>query len=342
MADLGLALPPGEAIGEAVVTGSDAVVAGGGFAGVRLGSLVKAGPRGILGELGLEATAGRALFPVLVKLIDAAQQLSIQVHPHDAAAAPLDRLGKTEVYHVLAADPEAEIGLGLRAGVTVDEFATACRRGGGKAAELVRWLPAVPSTTIIIPAGTVHALGAGCLVYEVQQPSDITYRFDDGGRLDDAGKPRELHVDEGLAVLDACSRPEVIEPLAVPTGAGRRHLCAACSRFALERIALARGEEVPLRAAASAQAVTCLRGAVAVASDAGEAMLNLGETAIAGAGALGLRMRALAPAVALRSWVPNLRVDVISPAGEAGYSDAAIVGLSGPLPDLRRVLGATF
>ena len=335
----GLRLPRDEPIGEALATAPQAVVADGPSAGRTLAEIVAENPEQVLGQRGLAATGGRPLFPLLVKLIDAVEDLSVQVHPADAAAPP-DRLGKTEVYHVLDAAPGAVLGLGLLPGVSDEAFAAACRTGGGAAGKLVRWLPAVPGESILIPAGTVHALGGGGLVYELQQPSDVTYRLDDWGRLDAAGRPRELHVEHGLAVLDPTSRPEPIPPLRFATGAGRRQLLAACRPFALERIALAAGERVEVVADGSPQTLTCLHGRVEVATAAGITTAAAGETVVLAAAAPPAGLVATAPAVVLRGWVPDLRAEVVVPARATGHADDAIAALAGPLPDVWEALSA--
>lgn len=334
----GLSLPKDDLIGEALATADEATIADGPDAGRTLGEVVAADPPAIIGERGLAATTrgGRPRFPLLIKLIDAARDLSVQVHPDDDAA-PTGRLGKTEVYHVLAAAPGARIALGLRPGLDPARFAAACREGERTEA-LLRWLPARAGETILIPAGTIHALGAGCLVYEAQQPSDVTYRLDDWGRADPRGRPRELHVGAGLEVYDPDSRPAPIPPLGLATGAGRRQLLAACRLFALERIALAAGEEVRVSAAGSAQAVTCLRGAADLSGEGGAAALAVGETAVLPATAQEGRLRATAPAVLLRAWVPDLVAEVVTPARAAGHADAAIAALAGPLPDLAEAI----
>lgn len=324
--------PAAEPIGEALATADEATVDGGPFAGEQLGGVVAVAPTAVLGRLGSAAVGGQPRFPLLIKLIDAGQDLSIQVHPDDAAAPP-GRLGKTEVYHVLAVAPGARIALGLRPGVDPGRFAAACR-AGERTDSLLRWLPARPGETILIPAGTVHALGAGCMVYEAQQPSDVTYRLDDWGRLDAAGRPRETHVEPGLAVLAPALRPGPIPPLLLTTRAGQRQLLAACRHFALERIVLAVGQEVTLTAAGSPQAVTCLHGGAELASEAGTVPLAAGETGVLAA-AIGVgRLRATTSAVLLRAWIPDLSAEIVAPARAAGHDDAAIAALAGPLPDV--------
>lgn len=130
--------------------------------------------------------------PVLVKLLFTCQPVSMQVHPDDAyAAAHGFAGGKSEAWHVLEADPGARLGIGLATSTAWTELETACR--AGRAAALLDWVPAAAGDTFNIPAGTVHAIGAGLVLFEVQQPADITFRLDDFGR----GRP--LHLDHGLA-----------------------------------------------------------------------------------------------------------------------------------------------
>jgi mannose-6-phosphate isomerase len=307
----GFALPPGEAIGEAVVSAPVAVVAG----GRQLSEIVAERPRDALGARGLAATGGRPIFPLLVKLIDANENLSIQVHPDDAAATREGdgtSLGKTEAWWVLDALPGSALYLGLKPGVTLDDLAAASRGGTG-AADLLRRVPARPNTLVFLPAGTVHALGAGVLVYEIQQPSAITYRLDDWGRRDAAGRSREMHVEQGLAVADASSRPELLTPVPVSSATGRRQLLVACRYFALERIALVAGEEVALVAEASPQTVTCLHGAVRIWADERAVAVPIGQTAALLADAAGVTVRAETPAVALRAWVPDEQTILATP-----------------------------
>ncbi len=335
---LGMALPPSEPIGEAVVTAAEATVRVGPMAGRRLGELVAADPETLIGRRGLSATGGRSIFPLLVKLIDAAADLSIQVHPNGASPAADDVLGKTEAWHILAAEPDAALYLGTRSDVPGWIFEAACRAGTG-AAGMLRRLPAAVGTTVLIPAGTVHALGAGTLVYEVQQPSDVTYRLDDWKRVGTAGKVRSLHLDEGFAVLEPSFRPELIRPVDLDA-VGRRQLLAACRYFALERIALAAGEEVEARAPESPQALTCLLGTVEVLAVAGPVALGPGETAVVAAAARSFSLRALAPAVVLRAWIPDLVADVVDAACAAGASTEQMSRLAGPLADVRDVARA--
>ena len=142
--------------------------------------------------------------PLLVKFVFTSEKLSVQVHPGDAfAAAHENSPGKTEMWHVLKADPGASIALGFREALSVERLREAAL--SGEIEHLLHWIPARAGETFFVPAGTVHALGAGLAVCEIQQQSDITYRFYDYGR------PRELHLDKALQVAargPAGTRPQ--------------------------------------------------------------------------------------------------------------------------------------
>ena len=335
LASFGMELPNAETIGEALVTADDAVISAGDGAGRSLGELVRADPEGRLGVRGRAAVGNRATFPLLVKLIDAREHLSIQVHPDDPQAAALDRPGKTEAWHVLAADPGAELFLGLRSGVEVAEFAVAANALDGSSAPLLRSVPAQAGTTVLIPAGTVHALGAGVVVYEIQQPSDVTFRLDDWGRLDASGNPRETHLADGLAVLQPDLRPELIAPARLRATLGEWHLLAACRFFALERIALPAGAPLTLGQPDSPVVLTILSGVATI----GPETLQTGQSAVIWPDPdPGVELQTRSPMVALVSLVPDLHRDVIGRARHSGLGDRAIANLGGPLNDVGGLL----
>jgi mannose-6-phosphate isomerase len=336
LAEFGFDLPPHELIGEAVITAPEAVIGGGPHAGRVLGEVVNDDPVAALGERGLVATGNRLLFPLLVKLIDASQDLSIQVHPTDEFARAENSLGKTEAWHVLDAAPGGTLYLGLKPDASVDEveeFAREGRRMDG----LLRHIPAQPNTTVLIPAGTIHALGAGVLIYEIQQPSAITYRLDDWGRLDASGKSRELHIDQSVMVANGDYRPEIIPPVDLRRPAGRTQILAACRYFAVERIALAAGESLTLAASGSPQVITCLRGSLDITVDGITSTMSAGQTAAVLASSPMATVQANAPAVMLRAWVPDLFSEIVAPA-RVSAADDEIGLLGGPLADVRVAL----
>jgi mannose-6-phosphate isomerase len=186
-------------------------VALGPLAGRTLKELAEVYGSGLIGARAQARNPGR--FPLLIKLIDSLEWLSLQVHPNDAEALQLEGPGfngKNEAYHVLASDGGPNLIAGLCAGVTQADLESALRNGTIN--DLARYLEVCPGDTLYMPAGTIHALGPGLLIYEVQQSSDITYRVYDWGRPQTA--TRKLHIDQSLAVADLGSAPQ---PLSLPT-----------------------------------------------------------------------------------------------------------------------------
>ncbi len=148
-------------------------------------------------------------FPLLLKFIDAAESLSVQVHPDDLYAHQNEngKLGKTEAWLILDAPAGSQLVYGIKAGTTLAELRTACEAGaagsaGSKVEPLLRKVDVKPGDVCFIPAGCVHAIGAGIMLYEIQQSSDVTYRFYDWDRVDKNGNRRELHIDKALDVTD--------------------------------------------------------------------------------------------------------------------------------------------
>lgn len=197
---LGRELPPGDDYAESwelVDRGADqSVVAAGPLVGSTLGDLVRTRGEEIVGR-----HAPLPAFPLLFKFLDASHDLSVQVHPDDARAgrlAPPDR-GKTEAWYVIDAAPGSRIYAGLRAGTTRDTLAAALR--AGRCGDVLHSFEPRSGDCIFIPAGTVHAIGAGLMVAEIQQSSDITYRLHDWNRVGPDGKPRAMHVEAGLEAV---------------------------------------------------------------------------------------------------------------------------------------------
>lgn len=233
--------PGDEPYGEAWLAGPWTRVAAGAsgpasasVAGRDLASLAREHGVTLLGTAPWTRYGGR--FPLLVKLLDAAQPLSLQVHPDDAYAlrheSASGHLGKTEAWWVLEARPGAMVWWGFSRPVARDEVERAAETGDWTS--LLRELPVAGGHVVVNPAGTVHALGAGLTVYEVQQASDLTYRLHDHGRVGADGRPRRLHVEQALAVarLAPGSAPA---PAPVSRAAGRIEL-ARTHAFVLEAV----------------------------------------------------------------------------------------------------------
>lgn len=217
------------------------VVSDGFYAGVTLRELVHDRPAALFGK----ARADQEQFPLLVKLLDARENLSVQVHPDDALGRELanDR-GKTEAWVVLAADPGAVIYAGLKSGV--DREALARGIAAGEVEPLLHRIDPKPGDCLLIEAGTVHALGGGVLVAEIQQMSDATFRVFDWNRVGADGRPRELHVEKAMRCIDfdrGPVDPVVPSPRVLENGDVREPL-ARCDYFELERWTISAATEI--------------------------------------------------------------------------------------------------
>src|SRR5438132_1074751 len=206
----GKKLPANKRIGESweIVDRPEAqsVVARGPLKGKTLHELWNEGRLLIFGEV---PNAPR--FPLLIKLLDAHEKLSLQVHPPEQVARKLGGEPKTEFWYVAAADPGAELLLGFCKPSTRVQFEKALREG--TAADYVHKIPVKPSDAAFLPAGRLHAVSAGNRLIEIQQNSDTTYRVFDWNRLDDKGKPRQLHIEQALQSIDFNDvAPKLVEP----------------------------------------------------------------------------------------------------------------------------------
>lgn len=204
-------------------------------------------------------------FPLLVKLIDAGDRLSVQVHPDDAYAAAVEHdRGKTEMWYILAAEEGAELICGLRDGVTREDFAEAVREGQTERA--LKHIPVRTGETYFIPAGLPHAIGKGILIAEIQQNCDLTYRIWDYDRRGADGKPRELHVAKALDVVRPFTAEEIdaIRYEADPT-ADRATVLAACSRFRVEKHCISSERTFP--ALPKFRHLLCISGGGTLTSD---------------------------------------------------------------------------
>ena len=179
-------------------------------------------------------------FPILIKLIDAKQDLSVQVHPDDAYAEKYEHgsLGKTEMWYVLDARPGAELIYGFNRDVTAEQVRDAVC--SGTIGNLLNRVEVHRNDLFFIESGTVHAIGAGCLIAEIQESSNLTYRLYDYGRTDKDGKLRELHIDKALAVMRMKSSTAPRQPMRVLKyqSGYASELLSRCMYFQVERILL--------------------------------------------------------------------------------------------------------
>ncbi len=311
---------PDAPVGESWSMGADNAVAAGPLAGTPLGAVIARDPAATLGRT--VAAAGRTDLPLLFKIIDAADRLSIQVHPDDRYARTVEgaAFGKSEAWHILAATPGAYVIHGFSRPVTPAEIRAGL--GDGAITGLLRRIEVQAGDTLYVPAGTVHAIGGGLLLAEIQENSDLTYRLYDWGR------PRELHIEQSLAVLHA--QPPGFgpsRPLTVAVAGGSVEYLVACRYFAYQALNVA----TTLLSDTEGRSFHVLfvqQGSGRIAWEAGSAPLAQGETVFVPAAlrryqlsGAGLRL--------LRAFVPDMPADVISPLSAAGHPAAAIAALGG-------------
>jgi mannose-6-phosphate isomerase len=209
-----------EPIGEVWLTGDKCTAATGPHAGSELGELFRQSPQSLLG-----AQSPSSDSPLLIKVIFAREKLSVQVHPDDKLAQKYGQpRGKTECWYALDAEPQAQVAVGLKPGVTLDEVEAGIRKGTLEAS--LNLLSVATGDTIMVDAGTVHAIWPGSILLEVQQNSDITYR------LYDYGRPRELHIAKGLEATRLKTRAGKVAPQTLAD----RTLLIASEYFRIERI----------------------------------------------------------------------------------------------------------
>ncbi len=290
-------------VGEAWVAFEESRVQSGEHAGRTVAELSSEYGEELLGRRVFETTGTR--FPLLVKLLDCADWLSVQVHPDDEQAERLvgkGEFGKTEAWHFIEAEPGASIYAGVKQGTSKEELAEAIRQG--RVLEVAERREVKAGETVYIPAGTLHALGPGLLLYEVQQSSDTTYRVYDWDRPASAG--RKLHVEESVAVTDP-RKAAAVRP--APELFGTAAASALdCPYFELEVIRL--GDEAldEETGGETFHLLTVTEGASGLSCGGEAVRLAKYETALVAGGAGAYRLRAEAGgARLLRSAVPACR-----------------------------------
>jgi mannose-6-phosphate isomerase len=295
--------PANPPIGEAWVAFGSSVVAAGPEKGRTLDELAERFGPALLGTVVARRFGSR--FPLLIKLLDCADWLSVQVHPNDAQALAMvgpDEYGKTEAWYFIETSPDARILAGVKPGVGSDELAGAIREG--RVLEVAAEVPVQAGEAILIPAGTLHSLGPGLFLYEVQQASDTTYRAYDWGRpLSD---DRKLHIEESVAVTrpvgpEDRTRPEV----GTATGAAPA-IVSAYFEVELARASAADpliGDTREL----TFHILTAIEGAAELTCQGETARLGRFETGVVAAAAGQYRVRAIGgPVTLLRASVPGL------------------------------------
>jgi len=303
---LGLQQAP-ERLAEVWLVYEENRVAGGPFSGEPLRAVVEQQGEALLGRRPVARAAERGRrpeLPLLAKLIDAADHLSVQVHPDDAYAREREAhtgfQGKNEAWYLLRARAGAELLHGFARDVAREEVRRAAQ--DGSLLELVRRIPARAGETVLVEAGTVHAINAGVMIFEIQQKSDLTYRLYDYGRTDASGQPRELHVDRALDVLQYRAAParETSAPRALGPG---RDLLVSCAHFAMERLSGERAHALET-SPETFEILAAVEGSADLAWDGGETWLKQGEAVVLPAALGAYRVVPQGSATVLRCYVP--------------------------------------
>lgn len=267
----------GESWELSAVAGNESVVANGEFAGRNIVELIKEHKADLLGAK-VYAESGDT-FPILVKFIDARDDLSIQVHPDDelAAARHNGSKGKTEMWYVVKADEGAHLMSGMSQKITPEEYVR--RIEDNTITDVLCDYKVKEGDVFFLPAGRVHSIGKGCFIAEIQQTSDITYRIYDFGRLGLDGKPRELHVEQSKDAIDysvlddykTSYAPELNKAVSL----------VECNYFKTHLLDLTETVEVPVKANDSFMIVICLEGAATLTDSNGYSLnLKQGETVL--------------------------------------------------------------
>jgi mannose-6-phosphate isomerase len=311
-------VPPGNRVGEAWLISDHAscesTVEHGEHAGKTLHQLLTEMPAAVLGSHATLTRGGR--FPLLLKLLDTADVLSVQVHPNDATAARMGESdsGKTEMWYVMNADSGSKVYVGLDS--ALDRTRVKPLLESGSIERHLETFVLKTGDTVFVPAGTVHAIGPGFVLAEVQQNSDITYRLYDWNRVDDVGRPRDLHIDQGVESIRFGEKHRGPgRPLAIPCKEGERLMLAACRYFAAEQLRPA-GKMFRSTKHTSFHIVLAVDHPCTIVCDSGRATISSGQTALVAACEGDYEL--YSDGTVLEYYVPRLEEDVFEPLVNSG------------------------
>ena len=260
------------------VAGDISVVANGDLAGNSLQQLIDQNKEELLGKSVVERFGNK--FPILIKFIDAKKDLSIQLHPDDALAQKRhNSQGKTEMWYVMDADKGAKLIVGFKKDVTQKEYIE--RLENGELEELLNYEKVKRGDTFFIKTGKVHAIGAGVLLAEIQQTSDITYRIFDFNRKDTDGNLRELHTDLALDAIDYTKKDDF--KVNYHTAQNANNEMVDCSYFKTDYLNLISDFHQDLSSRDSFTILMCVEGSATIKNEFGSADLKKGETTLVAA-----------------------------------------------------------
>ena len=323
-------------VGEVWLTADSNRIENGAWKGTTLGELCRScGPELLGQKIHASRSQSSQAFPLLVKFLFTTQKLSVQVHPPDPYARRWEGSeGKTEMWHVLYAEAGARLAVGFREEVFAKQgfdrktLLAAIESGGIE--DMLHWREVGEGETFYVPAGTIHTIGAGLVLCEIQQNSDVTYRLYDFKRPGNDGRPRTLHVEKGLEVLQMrtpggrtrpveCQREQttLLSLAACPYFATERHLLEkACRQLTGGRFEIWTGIEGEAEFEAGGQRVRCRRGRVIVMPAAAR---NFSVTPVSGC-------------VFLRTFQPDLEADIRAPLRAQGFSEQQLQAMCFPEP----------
>jgi mannose-6-phosphate isomerase len=268
-------LPPKVPIGESWEIsdrpGDVSVIANGPLAGKDLRWLMEHHERELLGD----AKSAHGRFPLLIKILDAEEKLSLQVHPPAHKAAELRGEPKTEAWYIANAAPGAELYVGLKRGVTRAEFEQKIKTG--EVAECFHRVPVRAGDTMFLPSGRVHAIGGGLVIFEIQQNSDTTYRVFDWNRVGLDGKPRDLHIAESLASIDFGDfEPAPVAGKFSKEKAHKHRVLVQHALFEIKEVHSVSGAEIPLLSG-KPHVIAVIKGGVEVHDESTHVRLAPGQ-----------------------------------------------------------------
>lgn len=267
-------------------------------------------------------------FPLLIKILDAADILSVQVHPSDAYALVHEggQPGKTEMWYIIQAQPGANLIYGIEPGTSKEDFIQAVKEE--QLEKCLRKVYVQSGDVLYIPAGVIHAIGPGILLCEIQQNSDTTYRVYDWNRAGADGMPRQLHMDKALDVIDFTGRfsKEKLSGLSIEEGGGIRTYYVACPYFAMEKLEC-HGEMKEIADGTKFFTLTVVEGYGEIVYFNGSRFFSPGDSIFIPSSLGGYSIRG--DCTIVKAYVPNREKDIVLPLQKKGFTAQQLSAIAG-------------
>ena len=323
-------------VGEVWLTADSNRVENGAWKGTTLGALCRScGPELLGKKIHASRSQSPQAFPLLVKFLFTTEKLSVQVHPPDPYARQREGSeGKTEMWHVLHAEAGARLAVGLRDEVLaiqgLDRRTLRTAIESGDIEDMLHWREVGEGETFYVPAGTIHTIGAGLVLCEIQQNSDVTYRLYDYKRPGNDGRPRTLHVEKGLEVLQMRTPGGRTSPIKCQRDQTTLLSLAACPYFATEKHLLERA--CRQSTGGRFEIWIGLEGEAEFEAGGQRAMCRKGEVIVMPAAAGNFSVIPASGAVFLRTFQPDLEADIRAPLRAQGFSEQELQAMCFPEP----------